>query len=437
MIITIGTRQLAVGVEWSYADSKATVRAHLKAAKGRHVVNLVSDVGENWIGIIEKGIKEKFVFAGAALVGLVVPSAIIAQSIGNGLSWLCVIQDGKPVVGHDQIVSSEECDQIALGMMSMFQQADLYGDIPNAKNTLESLFDEIDIGVKEKRISKVQLENCKLKKHGISKTALTRIAISLIVIFALIIFWDKYKNKILSDGLLGNEAKRLAFEALTKAQKEAEKAKHIAAFNELVAKKRKELDEESRLYNVISAWGSWNNTRRSIPLSAAGGYKPESMKCKVNSCTIEWIGKGKFTRISDQALITDKKITGTNKKFSSNVALSDIVTASMEPLSISADEFKFNLIDQMIGSNINLDKMQAVVIKYPENENLKLPPVTIGHRGNIKIQTNGYSSLVEIQKIISKLSKYPIKLDSIAYTGIGKSIGIEISASYIILNPEL
>lgn len=59
MIVKIGTRKLAIGVDWCYADSKATVRSHIKAAQGKHVVHLTSDIEENWVGTSDIPAKEK------------------------------------------------------------------------------------------------------------------------------------------------------------------------------------------------------------------------------------------------------------------------------------------------------------------------------------------------------------------------------------------
>jgi hypothetical protein len=101
MLVPVGSQTLALGMDWSLAMSKGEVRTRLKEKKRAAVSVLSGSDNQFWVGLYE-GVVPKRTLSGAALLGLVAPSAIICQSVddAHSYSWICAIQDGKPVVGR-------------------------------------------------------------------------------------------------------------------------------------------------------------------------------------------------------------------------------------------------------------------------------------------------------------------------------------------------
>lgn len=437
MIVKFGTRKLALGIVWSYADSKSTLREHIKTARKRHVVHLTSDGGENWVGIADIEPGEKNVYAGAALVGLVSPNAIIAQSIGDEKYWICVIQDGKPVVGHDQIVTAEESHQVALSMMSMFQQAELYGDVSGATKTIEDVINELDEALANKIIGKSKLNECLLKKATLLSRRVISITFFILALAACWIVWGQYQAQQFVRGSLNANQKKLAEMAMTKEQQEANKERLLQIFNATVATKRAELAEELK-QSHLDIWSQWDQVRKQLPLSTAGGYQPRSLECSLTKCTIFWEGAGVFTRLNDKQIILETTDSAPVKKFTSEIPLATLAP-NFQPAATAAvarmnnNELQAHLMDlisadSIIYSGSTVDALQPIEITPPPDSEIK--PVIIGQRGAIKIVASGPTALLQITTKLSRISGQPIFLKRVNFAGIGRSLNITIDATY-------
>jgi hypothetical protein len=81
-----------------------------------------------WLGFYQPSIAFKpqrgsKLFSAALCVASAVKNAIVLEPLGQGIVWLCVIKEGVPVVGFDELLSSDEVDARVELCQSLFKHS--------------------------------------------------------------------------------------------------------------------------------------------------------------------------------------------------------------------------------------------------------------------------------------------------------------------------
>lgn len=431
MLVPVGSQTLALGMDWSLAMSKGEVRTRLKEKKRAAVSVLSGSDNQFWVGLYE-GVVPKRTLSGAALLGLVAPSAIICQSVddAHSYSWICAIQDGKPVVGgYDAIVTRDEANTRAMEYLTLFSSAQLYGDVTGAKASVQALVEQVEARVADKSITKKMLAACEVRRQGVSVAAVLQLVLIAALPVAGWFGWKEYQKFDIARKAAAINAANASKQAMTAQQLEVEKQRLITEFHAKVAARRAEFQQASRAGNAAPLWLASTLVRRDLPISAAGGYVPTTLNCIPTGCTVTWEGRGRFTMASDKREITGREDSDLATSATTQVPLPAAGVVGTQFPAVSAEWLRRSLTERLKRTpGVSIEEARAVVVEPPPN--LGLSPQTVGHAGNIRVQLQGATSLISAADAIAALDSYPVSVTSITYTGLNQGPSVSIEATY-------
>lgn len=133
--------KLAIGGEWVMPSGKAEADAFLKPRRKMRVLDQ-KVMGERVIGAF--GGKDPGTHAGAYLVGLRVPNAIVVHEVADGQFWVAAVRDGIPLADHDRVCDWETASRIMTDVLAFNPSAVLIGTAPSASRSLESVLADPD-----------------------------------------------------------------------------------------------------------------------------------------------------------------------------------------------------------------------------------------------------------------------------------------------------
>lgn len=133
--------KLAIGGEWVMPSGKAEAAAFLKAHRKSRVLNQ-KVMGERVIGAFND--RDPGTHAGAYLVGLCVPNAIVVHEVSDGQFWVAAVRDGIPLADHDRVCDWETASRIMTDVLAFNPSAVLIGTAPSASRSLESVLADLD-----------------------------------------------------------------------------------------------------------------------------------------------------------------------------------------------------------------------------------------------------------------------------------------------------
>lgn len=133
--------KLAIGGEWTMPAGKAETAAFLKGHRKSRIIDRAV-MGERVIGAFPG--KEPGTHAGAWLVALLVPNAIVVHELDEGQFWVAAIRDGIPLADHDRVCDWGDASRIMTDVLAFNPSATLIGSTPSASRSLESVLAEAD-----------------------------------------------------------------------------------------------------------------------------------------------------------------------------------------------------------------------------------------------------------------------------------------------------
>lgn len=167
--------KLAIGGEWAMPAGKAETAAFLKAHRKSRILDQ-KVMGERVIGAFDG--KDSGTHAGAWLVALLVPNAIVVHELDEGQFWVAAIRDGVPLADHDKVCDWGCASRIMTDVLAFNPSASLIGSISSASRSLESVLAEAD---------KKALAAARISKPG--ATARLAGAVALAVCVAGLLGW--------------------------------------------------------------------------------------------------------------------------------------------------------------------------------------------------------------------------------------------------------
>lgn len=420
----LGSWSIALGIDWTMPSDASEVRAEKKMRPKHSHVLMSSATGQRWLGFHEP-VSGK-VYAGALLVAMVKPNAVVYQPLNDTHAWVCAIRDGMPAPGYDKVLPASEGRNAAIELSSVFQEAEMIGAISGAQASLADVFGVLDEGLSTKSIQKRQIAVALLSTGGHPAMKIVAGVAALVIAGGLAygVTWyldvsEQQKNGQLS---LEEAARQAMASAQTQARQEAERQAAQASFKGQIEAARiaQNIGPDS-----IAFWSGVNRIRRAIPHTIRG-YKPQSYDCTPQACRVSWLGQGRFVSVADKL-----KLPNVERNLTS-----DLMAASVFPMSVgtaqlprtgaqSADELRFQL-QSMFALNLKSFSVDAPV---PQSvaalPTAGLPPVVVAHVGKWRAQMVGSSAVLDVTPILQRMARYPIRVTSIKYQPGPGSVDLE------------
>ena len=431
MLVPIGSRTLALGMDWSLAMSRAEVRARLKQARRTPATVVPGPNNQFWVGL-HPGDAPRRTLSGAAVLGLVAPSAIVCQAVDAAQTqcWVCAIQDGKPVVGgYDAVLPRAQAADRAMEYMTLFGSAQLYGDLPGAAASVRTLLDQVEQGVRDRAISRKLLADCEVRRQGVSPATVLQAAAWVALPLAGFYGWKEMQGLERARQAAALQSATSNRQAVTAQQLDAERQRLVADFHASVEAGRAEFRRSARAGQVAPLWREVSAARRALPLSAAGGYAPTALRCTGLDCSVIWEGRGRFTLASDKRAITgqadDQLSTSTTTRF----RLAPLPAVPGQASGDGPARLRQRLVERLQRTaGITVEAAQPVLVQPPPN--LDLSAQHVGDAGAVRVLLQGPTALVSADHVIAVLDAFPVRVETIAFTGLGQGAAVAIDASY-------
>lgn len=254
---------IAIGIEWMLHDSVADAKK-AASAKGKVLAVRKLIAGECVQGICSAPPKTKKLQAGALLVAAAASDALVYESLGNGLAWVCAIREGIPLHGFDVVVDENSAKAILAEVMSYVPAAAIYGNTPGVKCSLDELFAQLTVADKKAAVLSV----------ASNPVAVIALAVGIVLLGAIALFVYRHFEQRNA----GNASSAMQWQS----EEELRRAKE--AFHAEVAQARQ------RFWHARSPsrqFALWFDVLRSLPVSA-NGWTPGTFTCDLAACQVVW-----------------------------------------------------------------------------------------------------------------------------------------------------
>ncbi len=429
MQMQFGNWIVALGVEWLLPKNKGEIRVAKKSRFKQNMVFVSTEAGD-WLGFHAAGAGR--LYAGALLVAMVEPNAVVYCPISEEMSWICAISEGMPVVGYDEVLPTSEARNKAKDWSNLFANADIIGELSGAKATVQDVLNVLEQELESKSLSKKQLARALLVKNGIS---IARVVVMGSIVFGVMLLgWGAKTYKEMQERKerdrlsLQEAAKRLLAEKLDQERAYNQQQQALNNLSTKLASAKVALRER---VNPALVWGAMSKVRKSLPPSMYG-YKQQSYECGADVCKVEWLGGGKFTNAADKLRLpsVERTLSSDLKAISSfhikgtRDVLPKVNTANIEELAFLIHS-KFNAQVQ----GFALTPAQPVTVEgikgVKESE-------VIGHIGKWHMTIQGSTALLQVAEITRLMSDWPIRLTNIKYQPMASSFDLDGEYVFVI-----
>lgn len=424
---------IALGVDWSMPSNAGEIRAEKKRrAKDYSVLSSVS--GQHWLGFHEPVAGK--VYAGALLVAMVKPNAVVFHPIDEGNAWVCAISDGMPVPGrYDQVLPLAEARNTAIEWASLFPKAEMVGDISGAQASLADIFGVLDEGLKAKAIQKKQIAVALLGKNGFSAKRAVGIGLIGIVIAGLAVggmmYRELQRKQTETQMSLEEAARQASLNAQDKARFESELRAKVTTYQGQIEAARRE--NEERL-SPTALWAAFSVVRQSLPVSSHG-YKPQSFECSVQQCRVTWLGAGRFTTAAEKLLLPNVEATLTPDLTANSVfPLTVVKDALPKSQARSADELRFLIQSDFAihARAVQVEAAQPVTLAPPAG--LNVVPEAVAQVGKWHMQVQGGTAVIDAKTIVRMIARWPMRITGIKYQP--GSTAFDLDGEFIFLSEK-
>lgn len=359
----LNNSSIAVGIEWTLHESLAQAK---KTAAGKKKILVARKIisGECVQGVCPAPPKAGRLQAGALLAAAVANDVLVYHSLGGGKAWVCAVREGIPLHGFD-VVADEESAKVTLAeVMSYVPTADIYGDIPGAKGSLEELLGHLS--PKDKK-------NAELKAPD--SPVLVLVLIGIILLLAIVAVFGLPLFRKMMEGYQTSAMQQRKAEELRLAK---------MAFDAEVAKER-QIFWHAR--SPIQQFELWYGVLRSLPVSVEG-WVPGGFTCDLNACQVTW---KRDSRALPSAVVN---LPGKGSEQPFNPALREVTTSfplkQLEPVQhpqgiVRPDKYLLDLSVNTTPFLLVLNPSQSPKTVMPPPTVQGLAPVTIGNEGSWRL----------------------------------------------------
>jgi hypothetical protein len=431
MRITSGKWQLAIGIDWSMPENAIEVRKAKKENAKRLFVSASTDK-RTWLGFHDDVRRLRATHAGALLIGMVQPDAVVCVALSRESAWLCVVREGMPVVGHDRIVPLVEAQRLGTDWLGMFDGATLASNLHEGALPPESLLQNLEESLAGNVAARKRLAAAVLRSQVTATQVGIRLAIAIAVAGACLYAWQGYARlrQSLKDSSEMEQRQVLESgqEARLKQKREADRRQQNAKFDEQAVRMQRAYAQRPRLTDF---WAAAAQVRGTLPVSQYG-YRPQSVECSVTECKVLWMAHGANVSPADKFLLPNIR----------PATLSDPLPVSLYPIapgdealpatsSASPEELQVLLVSLLARRvhGLRITPLQEVSLPPPPGSGLA--PVMAAHVGTWQVSISGPAALVKARDAIRLMEGLPVRMQVMKFAP--QQGGVELSGDYVFL----
>lgn len=428
MLITVNQWNLAIGLKWQIPKSRNEVAQAKGANKGKGYVLAKTDHMQ-WLGIHDE-VGGNY-FAGALLIGLIHPNAIVIHPLPNGMAWICALQDGMPIVGRDLVLGLDDANGQVRQWLGRADNYVVVGDVSQAVDTVESVLDKVKVasessGDIRKQVKTATLAGTTLSVSSLIKPAMAvaTIAVSVVAAYALIYSKPTTSSNVVQSETAQAEAASAQAQASAMQVKEHNLAIQRQQVSEMIEQYRNRM-------SPIALWSAAAGIRAQMPVSM-NGFRPIKFDCTPAECQVMWRGQGRLVQLSDKLLLPN---------------VTPNYSDSLEAISSFAVEKQPDVLPQVSADNVeqfSLLVRSDIRARYPAAQVSEIKPVMVTppaatgippapalHAGTWQIQFNGPTALASATALVAYIQAMPMTLTSIKYDP--QASRVELAGEYVAL----
>ncbi|MEI6769395.1 MAG: hypothetical protein WCL48_10620 [Betaproteobacteria bacterium] len=435
MLIERGSWTLLFGLDWRMLWGKEEL-ASVKKTHPRQC-HVVCKVGEQtWLGLHED-VKQKGVYPAALLLGLLKPNCIFSVALGSELNWFCVLQNGMPLAGLDQVVDRSLAHSQMEKYSTLFPTYDIVHTKRWEDQDLDALLERV---VQETSTLKVDVQSVRALLVKSPQQGL-QLRIQLWCAFVLLL------------GLLAMAYEHVGeqLDVKTHAQVAVERALRAAHLREEVLKTKTEQEQatqalaleaqrelEKYLYfeDPIALWNAFNAIRHAIPISL-NGIHATALRCEIHGCVIEWALRGDLKSALASAATSahqhplglpfemDRELNAQGQSLSTlalqlpraTYRFPELRTPEQLELYMTLDLKKRwpHLLTTPLKAGALGSQLKGAAASKPPKTAAQVDQ-TLVHQGTWQMSLTGDAALMDAQRFLLDVREQPVQLQALAYT---------------------
>lgn len=410
--------RLFFGIDWIFCEDKEFFHAEINEAKKQSRKYMSRTDGTRfWIGLLPEGDElspTQINIPAASIVARQIPNAIVQADIGEQ-GWICVISEGQPIAGYDNVVSQEESKKIAFEAAKIYMTAQICSS--SIEGSIKTFWDILD----DASFDKNDYSDEKFPTPVFTPKRIKYIIsffMGLIICVCSYFYYDWYskKNEMERNALIKKAQQEQLHQAELKKLKEKE-IKLIESFNERI--RIAKLDYKNPNNSVFNEMiNFWIETIKETPQFIVKGALKTKIACQENVCNVQWVTGG--STMKDRINVNTKGATlsgGTSSvdsvmhsnfiqkeytysEFNRTEALRELEYP--KDLLLIYDEFKKIPIEIQYKGALENNKVTGI-------PSLNVPDVEIGKKQHFEITYNGPLVVEKLYKIAQNLEGLPIR----------------------------
>lgn len=403
---------IAVGLEWSLHESLSQAKRALGGKKKILVARkLIS--GECVQGVCEAPAKAGKLQAGALLVAAAANDALIYHPLGDGNAWICAIREGIPLHGYDQVTDEDTAKMTLAEVMSYVPTADIYGDIPGARGTLQDLL--APLSAKDKKAAQLGAPDSLLGPLLLVFAVLLLLA----VLGGAYFFYKKYAAySQLSEMQVRNEEEMRRL----RAEFEAKVAQERAVF------------WHSR--SPAAQFALWFDVLRQLPPSVEG-WVPSAFNCDPAACQVSWKRDPRAlpsasTRLPGEG--ADKSFNPNRTENNTRFPLPALAPVPHVSGPQDIDRYLLDLIPRLPTLTLTVLPVRNAITVAPPPNVPGLVAVTLGQEGGWTASTQNFAAL---SALLEKIDQAGVTLTALKIGNLGRAFAsqtIQLEGRYRVGN---
>ena len=452
MLIERGSWTLLVGLEWRMLWGKEEL-ASIKKTHPRQC-HVVCKVGEHtWLGLHDD-VKQRRVYPAALLLGLLKPNCILSVALGQELNWFCVLQNGIPLVGLDQVLDRSKAQSQTEKYSTLFPTYEIVHTAQGQDQGVDALLDRV---VQEKSTLKVDVQRIRallIKSPQQGRQLRIKVWCALVLLLGLLGMAYEHLGEQLN---VKTHAQVALDNALRAAHVREEvlksKAEQDQATEVLALEAQRELEKYLYFEDPIALWNAFNAIRHAIPISL-NGIHATALRCEIHGCVIEWALRGDLrSALASAATSAHKNSLGLPFEMDRELNAQGQSLSTLA-LQLPRATYRFpelrNPEQLEMYMTLDLKKRWPHLVTTPlkagalgaqlKGAAASNPPKavaqldqTLVHQGTWQMTLSGDASLMDAQRFLLEVREHPVQLQAVAYT---YQQGLSFKGRYYFLPPS-
>jgi hypothetical protein len=431
MKIISGKWKLAIGIDWSMPENAIEIRKSKRDNAKRLFISASTD-RRTWLGFHDDVRRLRATHAGALLVGMAEPDAVVCVALNQESAWLCAVSEGMPVVGHDRIVPLAEAQKLGTDWLSMFGGATLVSNLHEGALPPESLLQRLEVTLAGNVAARKKLAAAVLRSQVTATQVGIRLAIAVAVAGACLYAWQGYARLRQSLKESSEKEQRQVLESgqeqHLKQKRDADRRQVKENFNEQATRMQHAYAHRPRL---ASFWSAAAQVRGALPVSRYG-YRPQTVECGVRECKVLWMGHGANVSPADKFLLPNiKPSTLADPLPVSLYSIAAEDEALPAASSASPEELQVLLVSVLARRvhGLRITPLQAVSLPPPPKSGLA--PIVAAHVGTWQVSISGPAALVKAMDAIRLMEGLPVRMQAMRF--LPQQGAVELSGDYVFL----